>query len=113
MNKVQEVYAANMAASYRHEKALRRQRRQPAILAITLIAGIWLVFGWIAPRIYEPTYITCDELESRTIYLHRRQWFGPTTITPWSAKYDVELRATVWKMQGTDGNWYRAIRSPD
>lgn len=113
MNKFETFRAESMAASDRHEKNLNSQRRQPAILAITIFAGIWMVFGWIAPRIYEPTYITCDELESRTIYLHRRQWFGPTTITPLIAQYDVELKSTIWKKQGTDGNWYRAFRSAD
>lgn len=113
MNKTEDFWAESMAASYRHQKELNRQRRQPAILAATIIAAAWLVFGWIAPRIYKPTYITCDDLSSRTIYLHRRQWFGTTTTTPLVAQFDTELKATVWKMQGLDGNWYRAFRSPD
>lgn len=78
---------------------------------------LWLalavVLVWALPRLYKPTYVGVDPLDSQRITFYKRQWFGPTLSYSLEARFDKELKAWVWMAQDDYGQWYPFFSAHD
>lgn len=83
-------------------------------VSLGFVVGAAILFGWVLPRLYEPSFVSIAPDTSRVIYHHRRQWFGPTITTRLEARQERESRTFQWMAQGTkSGDWYVFFRDVD
>lgn len=109
MNGLDQLYATSEAASAR----LVRNGREKELLRWATAFALGAAIFWMLPRIYEPTYVVPDALDSKTMVHYRRQWFGQTIETRLEARIDQELGTWVWMHKLPDGSWWRFYRESD